>query len=122
MPSRSRTTKPKISENDVEAACLDFLRMYGYYCIRQHCGKFWTWDKMRVITGAKKGTPDWAAMHELYPGFLWEAKRPGAETTEDQNEQIYEIRLNYKLPIVVIDDVQTLIDFVKEREKKWGTA
>lgn len=124
---RYRLTPPKPpreKENDVEGACLSFLRLRHYYPIRIHCGKFWTWDKMRVLTGAPKGTPDWAFMHAIYPGFLLEAKRPGEEPSSEQYSRITEIYMGYKLEIAVIDNVDKLIAFVYDREKrfheKWG--
>jgi hypothetical protein len=105
-------------EKDVVQACLDYLKLRGYYPIRQHCGKFWTWDKTRILTGAAKGTPDWAFMHAVYPGFLLEAKRPGEEPSAQQALCIRDIYIGYRLDIVVIDSIDTLRAFVDRREKR----
>jgi hypothetical protein len=123
MPFRlTPPKKPKTVENDVESGCLDFLRVRGYFPIRIHCGKFWSLDKKRILTGAKKGTPDWAFLHARYPGFLLETKRPGQEPTKEQRERMQEIVLGYHLEILVADDVDIVIAFVKRREKEWDAA
>lgn len=119
---RYRLTSPRPAkqvESDVVKTCLDYLKLRGYYPIRQHCGKFWTWDKMRVLTGADKGTPDWAFLHAVYPAFLLEAKRPGGQPKPGQRERIAQIHMGYKLEIVVIDDIDTLREFINGREARW---
>src|SRR5262252_3070006 len=79
MTRAFRLTAPqlKLVENDVERQCLDLLRLRGYWPARLHAGTFRSVDGERWIRGVEKGTPDYGAIHELYPGFLLETKRPG---------------------------------------------
>ena len=41
-PRKFRLKHPRLSENDVERACLDLLRLRGYWVIRQQSGLFKT--------------------------------------------------------------------------------
>ena len=58
MNPRFRLTSERIelSEDDVEAQCLQVLRLRGYRVERLHAGRFRSMDGRRVITGAPKGT------------------------------------------------------------------
>jgi hypothetical protein len=80
-PRQFRLTSPRLSENDVEAACGDLLRLRGYWVTRVQSGLFRTPDGRWVRIG-KKGIPDYAATHGFYPGFLLEVKRPGEELAQ----------------------------------------
>jgi hypothetical protein len=100
----------------VERACLDLLRYRGYWIGRNHCGKFRTADLNRWITGAPKGTPDYACLHQTFPGFLLEVKRPGEGISDDQKQQILEIRLGYRLAIAVVDTVEALDAWLGQHE------
>lgn len=116
------TPPPPLRENDIERACLDLLRYRGYYVMRLHAGTFRTADGKRWIKGVQKGTPDYGCLHESFPGFLMEVKRPGADATEDQKQKILEIRLGYHLAIAVVDTVDALEVWLGKHEaaKKIG--
>ena len=107
---------PRLNENDVERACLDLLRLRGYYVARLHAGTFKSPDGCRWIKGVEKGTPDYATVHERFPGFLLEVKRPGADTSPDQKTKIMEIRLGYHLAIAVVDTVDALDAWLRQHE------
>jgi hypothetical protein len=110
------TPPPRLKENDVERACLDLLRIRGYWVARLHAGRFKSADGKRWITGVEKGTPDYAAVHERFPGFLMEVKRPGADATPEQKSKIMEIRLGYHLAITVVDTVDALAVWLRQHE------
>lgn len=79
---------PKLSENDVESAICDMLRLHGWKVIRQHSGlidlpyerKPGESAKLRI---GEQGMPDWIALHPTMhkrgkPGVIWlEIKAPG---------------------------------------------
>lgn len=112
------TAGPKLRENDIEAACLDLLRLRGYYVTRQQSGLFKTPDGRWVRIGTP-GVPDYTALHRVYPGFLMECKRPGGGgLSPEQVRKIFEIQAGYRLAVVVIDDVEELHRWVIEHEGK----
>ena len=115
--------KPKISENDVERACLDLLRLRGYWSARLHAGTFKTLDNKRFIKGVDKGVPDYCLCHRIYPGFLLEVKKPGEAPRPEQALRIMEIRMGYSLAIAVVDEVRALDRWLNDHEKiareKW---
>lgn len=110
------TAPPPLREDDVERACIEFLRLRGYWVGRNHCGTFRSIDLRRWIKGAPKGTPDYACLHEVFPGFLLEVKRPGGDTSPDQKKQIMEIRLGYHLAIAVVDTAEALEAWLGKHE------
>jgi hypothetical protein len=110
--------RPKLSENDVEKACKDLLRLRGYYVTRLHAGTFKTVDGKRWIKGVEKGVPDYETCHRLYPGFLLEVKRPGESPQPEQALRIMEIRLGYHLAIAVVDDVRALNQWLDNHERE----
>jgi L-ascorbate metabolism protein UlaG (beta-lactamase superfamily) len=116
---RFRLTSPilKLKENDVEDACVDYLRRRGYKVTRNHIGRFMTPDG-RWITMGETGYPDWTALHGQQIGFLLEVKRPGGKLSPEQVKKIREIRLGDRLAVVVVDDVQALIDWLPSHEAK----
>src|SRR5262252_10124255 len=105
MTRAFRLTAPqlKLVENDVERQCLDLLRLRGYWAARLHAGTFKTVDGQRWIRGVEKGTPDYGALHELYPGFLLETKRPGGSLTLIQSAVITNLERGYRLAVCVAD-------------------
>jgi hypothetical protein len=109
---------PRLNENDVERACVDVLRYRGYYVIRLHAGRFKTADGRRWITGVDKGTPDYATVHERFPGFLLEVKRTGASPTPEQTNKHRELWIGYRLAIVSVDDVAALVLWLDQHERK----
>ena len=108
--SRWRLTPPRVhvAEKHVIDACLDLLRLRGWWPCRIHTGTFRSMDGRRVIKGADKGTPDYAVLHERHPAFLLETKRPGSIATPDQINKHREIRIGYRLTIVTLDSVESL--------------
>jgi len=116
-PFRLRAPIP--TENDVEAGCLSFLRLRGYWPIRLHAGRFKTADGKRWIQGVDRGTPDWAAIHPLYPGFLFEAKRPGESPEPHQLAKITELQVAYRLAIEVVHSPLDLNRWLDLHERKF---
>ena len=100
----------------MERACLDLLRYRGYYVMRLHAGTFKSADGKRWIKGVEKGTPDYGCIHERFPGFLMEVKRPGAEPSPEQIRKILEISRGYRLAIAVVDTVDALEVWLRQHE------
>jgi hypothetical protein len=118
MPRPFRLRPQVPTENDVEAGCLTILELHSYWTVKLHAGVFKTLDGRRHIHGVKKGTPDYACLHEVHRNFLLEVKRPGADLSDDQVVQIGLLELRYRLPIVVVDSPKQLSDFLVEHEKQ----
>lgn len=117
-PFRLSSPRLRSSENDIERACLDLLALRRYWVGRNHCGTFKSADDRRWIKGAPKGTPDYAALHERFPGFLLEVKRPGASPTPEQEQKHFEIRLGYSIAIATVDSVEGLAAWLDQHERK----
>ena len=98
---------PKLSENDVERACIDLLRVRGWYVVRLQSGLFKTPDGRFVRVG-EKGLPDYVALHAVYPAFFLETKRPRRDTGAEQERKHWELTGAYHLAVVVIDRVESL--------------
>lgn len=111
------TYRPKLSENDVERACLDLLRVRGYYPIRLQSGRFKTVDD-RWITIGEKGIPDYILAHRIYPAFLLETKRPKGERSEEQRKKHFELTVAYRLAVATVDRVEILGPWLNEHEAK----
>ena len=114
---RLRSPKPKVLEKHVVDACVDYLRVRGYWCVRQHVGLFKTPDGRWIRMGIP-GLPDYAAIHARYPGFMVEFKRPGAELDPLQYTAFDNIRDGYRLAAVKIDSLEALIRWLNEHERK----
>ena len=83
--SRFRLTsppKPKLSENDVERACLDVLRYRGYRPVRVPAGKYRTPDGQRWVQIGEPGMPDYVIQQ-----FFLEVKRPGGRVVAGATAQ-----------------------------------
>jgi hypothetical protein len=107
--------KPKLSENDVEKACLDYLATRGYWTIRLHAGVFRTLDGKRVIHGVPKGTPDYVVLHATLPGFLLEVKRPKATISKDQ--ELLHSRLRVcRIRVATVSSIDQLFTWVRAHE------
>jgi len=119
LTEQFRLRAPKPSENDIESACLDLLRLRGYVPFRLHAGKFKSLDGKRYITGNQKGTPDWAALHGDYPGFLVEIKRPGGELNRNQIFRISVLETDYHLAVVTVDNVWDLQPWIDQHQRKF---
>jgi hypothetical protein len=76
-----------------------------------------TLDGRRHVRGVPKGTPDYACLHERYRNFLLEVKRPGGDLSDDQKAQIADIERQYRLPIVVVEHVEQLGNFLARHER-----
>jgi hypothetical protein len=111
---------PRASENDIEAGCKTLLALHGYWVVRLHAGVFQSLDGRRHIHGVTKGTPDYACLHEFHRNFLMEVKRPGGALSWIQQKQIKLLRLQYHLPIVVVESADDLSLFLLEHEKNEG--
>jgi hypothetical protein len=105
----------KVSENDVESACLDVLRLRGYWPTRMHAGLFKSADGKRWIRGVEKGTPDWLAMRK--PSFFVEVKRPGGVLSEIQKQRIFQLDKFFDLKTVVVEEVEELIDWLDHHQR-----
>lgn len=118
MTRAFRLTAPqlKLVENDVERQCLDLLRLRGYWAARLHAGTFRSIDGQRWIRGVEKGTPDYGAIHEVYPGFLLETKRPGANLTPAQSTAINNLRMGYRLAVCAVDGVAAFVRWLDQHE------
>lgn len=118
MNPRFRLTSERIelSEDDVEAQCLQVLRLRGYRVERLHAGRFRSMDGRRVITGAPKGTPDYIAGHGRHRAFYLETKRPGGELSPEQEQKILEIKL-CGMTTCVAESVEELVEWLKLHER-----
>ena len=119
MPRPFRLTPPRpprLSENDVERACIDLLRYRGYYVMRQQSGLFKTPDGRWVRIGTP-GIPDYAALHARWPGFLMEVKRPGGELSPEQHSKVTEIAMGYRVAIAVVESVDALAQWLAAHER-----
>lgn len=117
MPRPWRLTAPRASENDIEAGCKHILARHGYWVVRLHAGVYKTLDDRRYIYGVKKGTPDYACLHERHRNFLLEVKRPGGTLSFDQEGQIQLLVLQYRLPIAVVESADQLSKFLAQHER-----
>ena len=109
------TSPPRLNENDVERACKDLLRLHGWWVRREHSALLKTPDGRWIRIG-EPGLPDYVCLHERFPGFLLEVKRPGEDASPVQKTKIMEIRLGYHLAITVVDTVEALDDWLRQHE------
>ena len=112
-----RLKRPELREADVVAACLDLLRVRGYYPVRIPTGLFRTADGRWVQVG-EKGIPDYVAVHGQHPAFFLELKRPGGKPKPHQERQIFELRLGYRLNVAVVDSAAGLRAWLDAHEGK----
>src|SRR5215831_5592017 len=102
-----RLQRPRLNENDIEAACKDLLRVRQWWVSRQQSALVRTPDGRWMRIG-EKGIPDYAVIHKHYPGFLMEVKRPGRDLDPHQVQKIHELRIGYGLAICVVDSARAL--------------
>ena len=118
MPPRPfRLKPPRLNENDVEAQCMTILQMRSYWVVKLHAGVFKSLDNRRYVHGVPKGTPDYACLHGTHRNFLMEVKRPGGKLSDDQTAQIGVIKQLFQLPVVVVDRVEDLCEFLARHER-----
>lgn len=120
--ARFRLTSPriKVAENDVERACLDFLRWRRYRPVRLHSGLLKTPDGRWIRVG-EPGLPDYIVAHGKVPCFFLEVKRPGGHLSAEQQTKISELCQSYGLAAVVVDGVEALAAWVKQHEADHAT-
>ena len=118
MPPRFRLNSPefKLSENDVENAVLDFVRIKGYYPIRLQSGLFRTPDKSaRFVRIGVKGLPDYICVHSdpkhPLPVFFMEVKGSDGRLDPDQISKIAELEV-YGFRTAVVSSVEELAAFL----------
>ena len=123
MSDRFRLTSPKIKtiEKHVRDQCITLLNLRHYWTRRMNVGRFRTVDG-RWHTEGKPGDPDYVVLHEFYPGFLLEFKRPGGELSPEQQQRHLEITLGYQITIVIVDNLEQLERWLDEYEKRIWTA
>jgi hypothetical protein len=116
--SRFRLTSPKVklAENDVERACVDLLRLRGYYVVRLQSGLFRTPDGRWIRIG-EPGLPDYACLKN---DFFLEVKRPGAKLSEVQVNKIFELEAAHKIAVATVDSVERLIAWLDRQKEKAG--
>lgn len=102
--------KIQLSENDVRNACLDLLRVNGWWPIRQHVGKFRAPDG-GFITIGETGDPDYVVIKP--PSFFVEFKRPGGKLSEAQLRRHCQLEKFYGLRTIVVASVEELDDWLK---------
>lgn len=109
-----RLTPPppvKLVENDVEKACLNLLRLKGYYPVRLQSGLFKTPDGRWVRIG-EPGLPDYVVIRNDW--FL-EVKAPGKTPSPKQIEKIFELEKIHRIPVATVDSVERLIEWLEKR-------
>lgn len=109
MKFRLTPPKIKLSENDVEKACLDLLRVRHFYPLRQQSGLFKTPEirSSRYVRIGEPGIPDYCI-----PRFFVEVKRPGESLSEAQKEKIWTLKEHWGLETAVIENVDELIEWL----------
>ena len=117
MASRFRLTgyKPKLSENDVEKACVQVLALRGWKVLRLPVGLFKTLDGRHQSIG-EPGIPDYVALHSRFPGFFLEVKRPGGKLSKVQEIKIEQLQQGYRVAVAVVDSVEALAEWLKRHE------
>lgn len=118
--SRFRLTSPrvKLSENDVERACLDLLRFKGFDPRRLHVGLFHPYKKFhQVIEMGEAGIPDY-----VIPRFYVEVKRPGGTLSDVQRRRIFELKQAWNLETAVVESIDELADWLRDYEKRAGAV
>jgi hypothetical protein len=114
---RLRSPRAKLTENDVERVCRDFLNLRGYRLERLHSGRFKTLDGRRYITGAEPGTPDWVVVHGRHRAFYLETKAPGGVLSDAQAWMHRVLTRGYRLQVATIDDVGELAEWLRSHEE-----
>lgn len=114
MSGRFRLTSQriKLSENDVERACLDLLRYRRLYPLRQQSGRFKTSDGRWIRVGVP-GIPDY-----VIPKFFVETKAPGGILSDVQRAKIYELHKHWDIETAVVESVEELIEWLEKRAGK----
>jgi len=72
---------------------------------------------VEFLNSLGRGLPDCVVLHEHYPGFLLEFKRPGGRLRAAQQKLIWELRQAYHLRVAVVDSVAMLEAFLEDHER-----
>src|SRR5262245_14588478 len=112
--SRFRLTSPRVKlvENDVEKACIDLLRLRGYYVVRLQSGRFKTVDG-RWVTIGEPGLPDYACLKR---DFFLECKAPKKQPSAAQIEKAFELEAGYRIAVATVDSVEHLARWLHAHE------
>lgn len=123
--ARFRLTPPriKLTENDIEKQCLDYLRARGYYPVRLQSGVFPAPDKLcdacraaaRWITVGEPGIPDYAILKD---DFFLEVKAPGKQPSPQQIRKAFELVAGYRIRVATVDSLEHLLQWLDEHEKQ----
>jgi hypothetical protein len=113
--SRFRLTPPRVKlvENDVERACLDLLRLHGYYVVRLQSALLKTPDGRWIRVG-EPGLPDYVCVKS---DFFLEVKAPGRKLSPAQINKIFELEA-CGFRVATIDSVERLEAWLHEHEKR----
>src|SRR5262245_28945840 len=111
---RFRLTSPriKLAENDVERACVDLLRLRGYYAGRLQSGVFRTPDGRWIRIG-EPGLPDYCCLKR---DFFLEVKAPKRKLSAAQVDKIFELEAAHRIAVATIDSVERLAAWLDEHE------
>lgn len=115
---RFRLTAPRVKlvENDVEKACIDLLRLRGYYVVRLQSGLFKTADGRWVRVG-EPGLPDYVVIKR---DFFLEVKAPKKAPSAAQVQKAFELEKGYGITVATIDSVERLASWLDACEKEKG--
>ena len=118
MPWSLKPPKLKLTEADVIRQCLDYLQCRGYWVKRNPVGKY-----RHAVTGnfaefGPPGIPDYLAIHAIHPAFFIEFKAPGRKLRPTQVSKFFELQVGYRLAAVMVDGLETLIDFLRGHEAR----
>lgn len=120
MPERFGLTSPlpKLSEKDVIAQCSDYLQCRGYWLKRNAVGKYRHAVSGNYAEFGPPGIPDYLAIHERYPAFFIEFKRPGKKLRPTQVTEFFKLQVGYRLAAVMVDSLDQLQDFLRGHEMR----
>lgn len=119
-PRPFRLTPPvvKLLEKDVIKACLDLLQYRGWWVRRNPVGKYQHAVTRNWAEFGPPGIPDYLALHERYPAFFIEFKRPKGKLRATQVSQFQVLRERYHLTAIKVDSLESLVEFLKDHERR----
>lgn len=106
-------------ESAIAKTMRSFLERRNWKMLRQQSGVFLTLDQKRHVPVGEKGLPDYVCVHELYPAFFLETKRPGAKRSSEQVTKHWELEKQYHLTTLTTDRLEALVPWVEAWEKRW---
>jgi len=118
--------KIKLTENDVERACLEALRWRHFYPLRQQSGRFILPDRVVIQALDRAGVPyRWTTVGEpgipdyVIPRFFVEVKRPGGVLSAIQCQKILMLEDQWDLETAVVESVEEQTIWLTEHEGLW---